>query len=88
MRRGCRRRPSGPRRNRRDPARLIDQGHVDPLAIRDISWTFWEIRPFFCPECGLNYFSKDWDIYVLLDEGFYDCAVGICPNGHRHTLDD
>jgi hypothetical protein len=24
---------------------LIDQGHVDPLAIRDISWTFWEITP-------------------------------------------
>jgi hypothetical protein len=67
---------------------LIDQGHVDPLAIRDISRTFWEITPFYCPDCGLNYCSKGWDTYVVLDEGFYDCTKGICPNGHRHTLDD
>lgn len=67
---------------------LIVQGDIDPLAVREISWTLWEITPFFCPDCGLNYCSKDWDTYVLVDEGFYDCSMGICPNGHRHTLDD
>ena len=67
---------------------LIDQGHVDPLAIREIDWAFWEITPFYCPDCGLNYCSSDWETYVLVDEGFYDCTMGTCPNGHRHTLDD
>lgn len=67
---------------------LIDQGNVDPLAIREISWRLWEITPFYCPDCGLNYCSKDWDTFVLLDEGFYDCTIGTCPKGHRHMLDD
>jgi hypothetical protein len=44
--------------------------------------------PFYCPDCELNYCSKDWDTYVLFDEGFYDCTMGTCPNGHQHTLDD
>jgi hypothetical protein len=34
---------------------LIDQGNVDPLAIREVSWTVWEITPFYCPDCQLNY---------------------------------
>lgn len=67
---------------------LIDPGNVDPLAIRQVDWLLWEVTPFYCPDCKLNYCSKDWDTSVLFDEGFYDCTVGICPNGHRHTLDD
>lgn len=34
---------------------LIEQGNVDPAAIREISWTLWYITPFYCPECGMNY---------------------------------
>ena len=65
---------------------LIEQGNVDPAAIRGISWTLWDITPFYCPECGLNYCSSDWDIYVDFNVGFYDCIIGICPNGHRHIV--
>ena len=28
---------------------LIDQGNVDPPAIREVSWTVREITPFYCP---------------------------------------
>ena len=65
---------------------LIEQGNVDPAAIRGISWTLWNITPFYCPECGLNYCSSDWDTYVDFNVGFYDCILGICPNGHRHIV--
>jgi hypothetical protein len=37
---------------------------------------------------GLNYCGADWWTYVLVDEGFYDCTMGICPQGHRHMVDD
>ena len=66
---------------------LIDHGRVDPVAIRAISRAFWEITPFYCPECGLNYCIKEWDTSVLFDDGLYDRTEGTCPNGHRHTLD-
>ena len=26
--------------------------------------------------------------YVLDDEGFYDCTMGICPGGHKYMVDD
>jgi len=65
---------------------LIEQGNIDPVAIREISWTLWDITPFHCPECGLNYCSRDWDTYVDFNIGFYDCIMGTCPNGHRHIL--
>src|SRR5689334_14504208 len=29
---------------------LIEQGNVDPIAIREISWALWDITPFYCPE--------------------------------------
>jgi len=67
---------------------LIEQGHVDPIAIRELDWAFWELTPFYCPDCGLNYCHRDWDTYVLSDEGFYDCTKGRCPEGHEHILDD
>lgn len=67
---------------------LIDHGCVDPAAIRGVSRGLWEITPFYCPECGLNYCNWDWDTSVLFDDGFYDRTEGTCPNGHRHTLDD
>jgi len=69
-------------------AELIDRGNTDPLAIRQVNRMLWEVTPFYCPDCQLNYCSKDWDTSVVFDEGFYDCTMGICPNGHRHALDD
>jgi predicted RNA-binding Zn-ribbon protein involved in translation (DUF1610 family) len=66
---------------------LIDQGHVDPVAIRGISGPLRELTPFYCPDCELNYCSRDWDTSVVFDEDFYDYTEGVCPNGHRHTLD-
>ena len=37
---------------------LIDQGNVDPVTIREITWALWDITPFYCPECRLNYCSQ------------------------------
>lgn len=67
---------------------LIGHGCVDPVAIRGISRALREVTPFYCPGCGLNYCSRDWDASVVFDEGFCDRTEGTCPNGHRHTLDD
>lgn len=53
-----------------------------------VSRVLWEITPFYCPDCELNYCSRDWDTCVLAGEGFCDCTMGICPNGRRHTLDN
>lgn len=63
----------------------VSSAAVDPVALRRIDW---ELAPFYCPDCDLNYCSADWDTYVLVDEGFYDCTMGICPGGHRHMVDD
>jgi hypothetical protein len=69
-----------------DAAQEILRGDApDPVALRRIDW---ELAPFFCPDCDLNYCSADWHTYVLLDEGFYDCTMGTCPREHRHMLDD
>jgi predicted RNA-binding Zn-ribbon protein involved in translation (DUF1610 family) len=65
---------------------LIEQGGVDPVIIREISWTLWDITAFYCPECGLNYCSLDWDMHFAVNEGTHDCIIGICPNGHQHLL--
>lgn len=34
---------------------LIEEGKVDPAAIRELDWTLLELTPFYCPDCGLNY---------------------------------
>jgi predicted RNA-binding Zn-ribbon protein involved in translation (DUF1610 family) len=65
---------------------FIEQGDVDPIAIRAISASLWEVTPFYCPECGLNYCSGHWDTYADFNIGFWDCIIGICPNGHRHLV--
>jgi hypothetical protein len=65
---------------------LIDQGNVDPVVIRQVSWTLWDITPFYCPECRLNYCSLDWDVRFAVNAGSHDCIIGTCPNGHRHLL--
>jgi hypothetical protein len=64
---------------------LINEGPVDPIALRQVDW---ELAPFCCPDCELNYCSKDWHTWVLVDDGFYDCTIGRCPNGHEQMVDD
>lgn len=56
-----------------------------PVALRRIDW---ELTPFYCPDCDLNYCRADWETFPIFDEGFYDCTISICPSGHRHTVDD
>jgi hypothetical protein len=65
---------------------LIEQGNVDPAVIREISWTLWDITPFYCPECRLNYCRLDWDMHFAVNPGSHDCVIGTCPSGHRHLL--
>ena len=57
----------------------------DPVALRRIDWN---LAPFYCSDCDLNYCRADWHTYVLVDEGFYDCTMGTCPGGHKHMVDD
>jgi hypothetical protein len=64
---------------------VIDRGDIDPIALCEVNW---DLAPFYCPDCELNYCRKDWNTYVVFDEGFYDCTMGRCPNGHEHTVDD
>ena len=65
---------------------LIDQGNVDPATMREIDWALWDVMPFYCPECRLNYCSLDWIMHFSVRAGTYDCIIGSCPNGHRHLL--
>jgi hypothetical protein len=65
---------------------LIEQGNVDPVTIREITWTLWDITPFYCPECRLNYCSLDWTMHFPVYGRSYDCIVGTCPSGHRHVI--
>jgi hypothetical protein len=48
----------------------------DPVALRRIDW---ELAPFYCPDCDLNYCRTDWHTIPIFDEGFYDYTMGICP---------
>lgn len=52
---------------------LIDQGNIDPLAIRELDWALWELTLYYCPECGLNYCSR----------GFAGAALGSALLGPR-----
>ena len=65
---------------------LIEQGDVDPVTIREVSWTLWDVTAFYCPECRLNYCSLDWNMHFAVSAGSHDCIIGNCPKGHRHLL--
>jgi hypothetical protein len=64
---------------------ILSSQAPDPAALREIDW---EVAPFYCPDCGLNYCRADWRTCVLFDEGFYDGTMGRCPRGHEHMIDD
>jgi hypothetical protein len=56
-----------------------------PAALRQIDP---ELAPFYCPDCAQNYCRAGWRTHVLSDDGFYDCTMGQCPNGHERMIDD
>jgi predicted RNA-binding Zn-ribbon protein involved in translation (DUF1610 family) len=64
---------------------ILEAEEPDAAQLRQIDW---EVAPFYCPECEQAYCLADWHTYVVFDEGFYDCTIGTCPAGHRHTVDD
>lgn len=47
-----------------------------------------EYAPFWCPRCALVYCPGHWVVWQEMDEGFYDCTRGRCPEGHERILDD
>jgi hypothetical protein len=65
---------------------LIEQGDVDPVTVREVSWALWDVTAFYCPQCRLNYCSLDWDMHFAVSEGSHDYIIGTCPKGHRHLL--
>ena len=42
----------------------------------------------YCPECDRVYCYFHYNVQREWDEGFYDCAHGTCPQGHRRLVDD
>jgi hypothetical protein len=63
---------------------IVSSQTPDPVTLRRIIG--WELASFYCTDCGLNYCSAHWGAYVLVDDDFYDCTMGICPGGHRHMI--
>jgi hypothetical protein len=42
----------------------------------------------YCPECDKIYCWEHYNARVEYDDGFYDCTMGECPDGHRRMIDD
>jgi hypothetical protein len=42
----------------------------------------------YCPACDRIYCRTHYNVREEFDEGFYDCARGVCPEGHTREIDD
>jgi hypothetical protein len=42
----------------------------------------------YCPACDRIYCRTHYNVREEFDEGFYDCARGVCPQGHQRKIDD
>jgi hypothetical protein len=42
----------------------------------------------YCPECDKVYCKQHIRTRVVMDDGFYDCTYGTCPEGHERIIDD
>ncbi len=42
----------------------------------------------YCPKCDKIYCWEHFNAREEYDDGFYDCTMGECPNGHRRMIDD
>ena len=64
--------------------RRIEAGPLVDLARGDP-----DMFGFVCRRCGVAYCGACWRIGPPeLDDGFYDCTRGTCPELHEQTLDD
>ncbi len=46
------------------------------------------LLPTFCPQCSKYYCGEHWNVNILFDDGYFDCANGTCPEGHKKTIED
>lgn len=44
--------------------------------------------PFYCATCARVYCRKHWVLIPEYDDGFFDCAHGWCPEGHKRLIED
>jgi len=42
----------------------------------------------YCPECNKVYCHGHYWLKEIWEEGFYDCTIGACPEGHKRIVDD
>jgi hypothetical protein len=42
----------------------------------------------YCPKCDKIYCRSHYNVREYWDDGYYDYAMGTCPNGHERELDD
>ncbi len=42
----------------------------------------------YCPKCDKVYCHGHYYLKEIWEEGFYDCTLGTCPQGHRRIVDD
>lgn len=74
---------------RSDPHALVkavNSGSASAVYDLDEEWA-----PFYCPECDRSYCKNHWFVNIEFDDdfpGWYDCAYGTCPEGHRRMIDD
>jgi hypothetical protein len=44
--------------------------------------------PFYCATCACVYCRKHWVVVPEFEDGFFDCAHGWCPEGHKRLIED
>lgn len=74
----------------RQPALARAIAAADARAIHTLD-PLW--APFYCAECDKVYCGDHWQVEMEFEDeeglpGWYDCAYGTCPNGHRRLIDD
>jgi hypothetical protein len=60
----------------------------DFLDAVDLRAVEWDLATFLCRACERVYCRECWSTRVEFDDGFYDCTMGSCPEGHSQMLDD
>jgi hypothetical protein len=65
-----------------DVARALAEGAA---ALYDLDPEF---APFWCPTCRAAYCGDHFEAWTLLDDGFFDCIMGMCPERHERVLED
>lgn len=58
---------------------------ADAPALYNIEQLF---APFYCAICACVYCRKHWVVVPEFEDGFFDCAHGWCPEGHKRLIED